>query len=40
MKRFFVLLGIAIVILCQMSCSSDEDQALNNNPTIVEGTDG
>lgn len=23
-----------------MSCSSDEDQALNNNPTIVEGTDG
>ncbi len=23
-----------------MSCSSDEDQALNNNPTIIDGTDG
>ena len=40
MKRFFVLVGIAIAILCQMSCSSDEEQAQIENPAIVDGTDG
>ncbi|MYG00616.1 hypothetical protein F4212_15985 [Candidatus Poribacteria bacterium] len=40
MKRFFVLLGIAVVILCQMSCSSDEEQAQLNNPAIIDGIDG
>ena len=39
MKRFFVLAGIAIMILCQLSCSSDEDQAQIENPAIV-ATDG
>ncbi len=36
MKRFFVLAGIAIVILCQLSCSSDEEQARIENPAIVD----
>ena len=39
MKRFFVLAGVAIMILCQLSCSSDEDQAQIENPAIV-ATDG
>jgi len=39
-KRFFVLAGIAIVILCQMSCSSDEEQAQIENPAISDATDG
>lgn len=39
MKRFFVLAGIAIVILCQLSCSSDEEQAQTQNPTINSATD-
>ncbi len=39
MKRFFVLAGIAIMILCQLSCSSDENQAQIENPAIV-ATDG
>jgi len=39
-KRFFVLMGIAFVILFQMACSSDEEQAQLNNPAIVDGTDG
>ncbi len=40
MKRFFVLAGIAIVILCQLSCSSDEEQAQIENPAISDATDG
>ena len=40
MKRFFVLAGIAIVILCQLSCSSDEEQAQIQNPAIADATDG
>ena len=40
MKRFFVLAGIAIVILCQLSCSSDEEQAQIENPTISDAPDG
>ncbi len=40
MKRFFVLAGIAIVILCQLSCSSDEEQAQIENPAIADATDG
>ena len=40
MKRFFVLAGIAIVMLLQMSCSSDEQQANIDNPAIVDATDG
>ena len=39
MKRFFVLAGITIMILCQLSCSPDEDQAQIENPAIV-ATDG
>ena len=40
MKRFFVLAGIAIVILCQLSCSSDEEQAKIENPAIADAADG
>ncbi|MDE0636447.1 MAG: hypothetical protein OXI43_11420 [Candidatus Poribacteria bacterium] len=40
MKRFFLLAGIAIVILCQLSCSSDEEQAKIKNPAITDATDG
>ncbi len=40
MKRFFVLAGIAIAILCQLSCSSDEEQAQIENPAISDATDG
>lgn len=40
MKRFFLLAGIAIVILCQLSCSSDEEQAQIKNPAIADATDG
>lgn len=39
-KRFFLLAGIAIVILCQLSCSSDEEQAQIENPVIGDATDG
>jgi len=39
-KRFFVLAGIAIVILCQLSCSSDEEQAKIENPAIADAADG
>lgn len=39
MKRFFILAGITIVILCQLSCSSDEDQARIENPAIVDAID-
>ena len=37
MKNFFVLIGIAIVILCQLSCSSDEEQMQTENP-LASGT--
>ena len=40
MKRFFVLAGIAMLILFQMGCSSDEDQAKIENPALVDATDG
>ncbi len=40
MKRFFVLAGIAIVILCQLSCSSNEEQTQIKNPAIADATDG
>lgn len=40
MKRFFVLAGIAILLLFQMGCSSDEDQAKIENPALVDATDG
>lgn len=40
MKRFFVLAGIAMLILFQMACSSDEEQAKIENPAIVDSTDG
>lgn len=32
MKNFFVLAGIALVILCQLSCSPDEVQKQSENP--------
>ena len=32
MKKFFVLTGIAIAILCHLSCSPDEEQAQLENP--------
>ena len=36
MKKFFVLVGIAVVILCQLSCSSDEEQTEIENPITGE----
>ncbi len=39
MKRFFVLAGIAMLILFQMGCSSDEEQAKIENPALVDETD-
>lgn len=32
MRRFFLLTGIAIMILCQLSCSPDEAQVQTENP--------
>ena len=32
MRKFFVLASIAIVVLCQLSCSPDEEQAQLENP--------
>ena len=32
MKKFFVLASIAIVVLCQLSCSPDEEQTQLENP--------
>lgn len=32
MKKFFVLAGLAIAILCHLSCSPDEEQAQLENP--------
>jgi hypothetical protein len=32
MRKFFVLAGIAIVLLCQLSCSPDEEQTEIENP--------
>ena len=40
MKHFFVLAGIAMLILFQMGCSSDEDQAKIENPALIDATDG
>ena len=40
MKRFFVIAGLAMLILFQMGCSSDEEQAQIENPAIVDATDG
>ena len=40
MKRFFILAGIAMLILFQMACSSDEEQAKIENPASVDATDG
>ena len=36
MRHFFVLAVITIVILCQLSCSSDEEQVRIENPVIVD----
>ena len=36
MKRFFMLAGIAIVLLSQLGCSSDEEQTKLENPTAIE----
>ena len=34
MKRLFVFAGIAIAMLCQLSCSPDEEQTQLENPTV------
>ncbi len=39
MKRFFVLTGIAIAVLLQFSCSTEQDQENINNPTLSGITD-
>ena len=36
MKHFFVLAGIAIVLLSQLGCSSDEEQAEVENPAVID----
>lgn len=38
MKRFFVLADIAIVLLSQLGCSSDEEQTELENPAAIEET--
>ena len=38
MKRFFLLVGIAIVFLSQFGCSSDEEQAEVENPAVIDET--
>ena len=40
MKKFFVLAGIAIAILCHLSCSPDEDRAQLENPVVGDLTTG
>ncbi len=39
MKRFFVLVAFAILVLGQLGCSPDEEQAQIENPAIVDVTD-
>lgn len=39
MKRIFVFLGIALVILLQLNCSSEQEQEKINNPTLSGVTD-
>lgn len=39
MKRIFVFLGIAFVILLQLNCSSEQEQDKINNPTLSGVTD-
>ena len=39
MKRFFVLAGIALAMLFQLSCSQDEELAQPENPTAADVTD-
>ena len=36
MKKFFVLIGIAVVVLSQLGCSSDEEQTQLENPTAID----
>ena len=36
MKRFFMLAGIAIVLLSQLGCSSDEEQTALENPAVID----
>ena len=36
MKQFFVLAGIAIVLLSQLGCSSDEEQTQLENPAAID----
>ena len=38
MKQFFVLAGIAIVLLSQLGCSSDEEQTQLENPAAIDET--
>ena len=38
MKRFFVLAGIAILVLSQFGCSSDEEQTQIENPAVIDET--
>ena len=38
MKQFFVLAGIAIVLLSQLGCSSDEEQTKLENPAVIDET--
>ena len=38
MKQFFVLAGIAIVLLSQLGCSSDEEQTQLENPAVIDET--
>ena len=40
MKRFFLLAGIAIVLLSQLSCSSDEEQPQVENPAVSDKASG
>ena len=40
MRKFFLLAGIAIVILCQLSCSPDEEQMQTENPVISDTITG
>ena len=38
MKQFFMLAGIALLVLSQLGCSSDEEQTQLENPAVIDET--
>ena len=40
MRKFFLFAGIAIVMLCQLSCAPNEDQMQTENPLASDTING